>query len=91
LRLGENVLMRVQSEIHRERARLARLPNKTKEDFGALKELYVELKRMARAVFYFTRANSAELRSPPDFAAYRSSFQLIMCSELNTLPRGECK
>ncbi len=79
------------NDLLRERARLARLPKPSKDDLRALQQLTVELNRTAKALFEFTRANIAELRSPPNFAAYRSGFQLIMCSELNTLPRGECK
>jgi hypothetical protein len=84
--------------VRRERVRSARLPRETKEDLQALKELSrainelsKESKRTAVTLSRFTRTNSAKLRSLPDFAAYRSGFQRIMCRELNTLPRGECK
>jgi hypothetical protein len=87
-----------QEEVFRERVKSARLPRKTKEDLRALNELSraiyelsVESKRTEATLSRFTRTNSAKLKSLPDFAAYRSGFQLIMCRELNTLPRGECK
>jgi hypothetical protein len=80
-----------QLEILREKTRLGRLPTLTREDVIALNRANAALRQIVNTLISFTRANAVALKLTPDFTTYRSQFQLIMCSELNTLPRGECK
>lgn len=78
-------------QLWKQRKRFARQAMKTREDGFTLNHLSISLDLAQGTLHDFIQKNSAKLKKTPDFAAYRTRFQLIMCSELNTLPRGECK